>query len=825
MVKRVGMRATTILVTFCLPVFGAEPEAAIDELKRVPPLSPAEALRSFTLREGFHMELAACEPEVVDPVAMAFDPPTSDALQSNGKKGVRLYVVEMRDYSERRAEKLSRVRCLRDMDGDGKFETSTVFMDGLAWATAVASWHDGVFIGATPDIWYAKDTNGDGVADEKRVVFTGFGSTATKLNVQALLNSFTWDPRSHRLFGATAGNGGLVQRVIDGKPVGPAINLNGADFSFDPDKLDMRAESGTAQFGLTFDAFGNRFVCSNSAHIQWVAYDRNLLLRDGIFPPPAPLVDIAEDGPAAEVFRLSPEEPWRVVRTRWRVSGLTPGLIEGGGRSSGYFTSASGIHISSGTVGHGDAFIGDVGSNLVHRKIIRWTTAGPAAIRAPDEKDREFLASRDNWFRPVSFASGPDGALYIADMYREFIEHPDSIPPQLKKHLDLNSGNDRGRIWRIVSDAPSSLVTPGTPPKGASPNEILGGNTLDDTARLQHLANSWRLYDASPLHRKLMIACLKKGEPPGFFEAVRPNDDTASMALAAELRIRSPEDLIIKARQALTNGPEQTRLAALHCLAASNEPLSTTVHDDSQFPGVRAAAIRYSPDAVRQLLPRWKILPTLVRAAALDIMMRNGAGMKTLIVALETRDIDPAELSALHAQSLRHHSEAAWRERAAKILPPPTADRKAEIERRQPALQLKGHAEQGRPLFLQRCSSCHRDGPDGFAVGPDRASFQNKGPAALLVAILDPNREVAPQFLTAIVNAADGQTAAGILTREDQNGVTVRMPAGLEKSFARAEIKSIERPSRSLMPEGVEAGMTDQELADLFAFLISPQPK
>src|SRR5687768_866384 len=288
------------------PSFSQEPDVSSDELPIVAPLSPEKALAAFKIRPGFRIELAACEPEVMDPVAMAFD------------ENSVLYVVEMRDYSERRAEKLSRVRRLEDRDGDGRFEHSTVFLDGLPWATAVTCWDGGVFVGASPDILFAKDTNGDGVADERRVVFTGFGAGRAKLNVQALLNSFTWGP-DNRIHGATAGNGGKVRRVVEGIPAGEAVTVDGADFSFDPKTLDFRAETGTAQFGLTFDEWGEKYVCSNSAHIQWVAYSREVADSPGIFPLPPPLVNIPADGPAAEVFRISPEEPWRVVRTRWRA--------------------------------------------------------------------------------------------------------------------------------------------------------------------------------------------------------------------------------------------------------------------------------------------------------------------------------------------------------------------------------------------------------------------------------------------------------------------------------------------------------------------------
>ena len=106
----------------------------------------------------------------------------------------------------------------------------------------------------------------------------------------------------------------------------------------------------------------------------------------------------------------------------------------------------------------GDAFIADCGSNLVHRKKLQPAGVSFMARRPEDERDREFLASTDNWFRPVQMEVGPDGALYIADMYREVIEHPWSLPQGIKQHIDLDSGNDRGRIYRIVPDVMCSRL-------------------------------------------------------------------------------------------------------------------------------------------------------------------------------------------------------------------------------------------------------------------------------------------------------------------------------------------------------------------------------
>src|SRR5438874_1080113 len=195
-------------------------------------------------------------------------------------------------------------------------------------------------------------------------------------------------------------------------------------------------------------------------------YDARYAARNPYAQLPDPRISIAADGPAAEVYRISPEEPWRVIRTQWRVAGLVPGPIEGGGRSAGYFTGATGITIYRGDAMPeltGDAFVGDAGGNLVHHKKIHRDGVALVAERPADEQKVEFLASTDNWFRPVDFANAPDGCLYVMDMYREVIEHPWSLPPNIKKYLDLNSGNDRGRIYRITPEKFSQRVAPKLP--------------------------------------------------------------------------------------------------------------------------------------------------------------------------------------------------------------------------------------------------------------------------------------------------------------------------------------------------------------------------
>ena len=168
-------------------------------LQPLPARSPAEALKTFEIVDGFRVELVASEPMVQSPVAAAFD--------ADGN----LYVAEMRDYPYKPkagCTPLGTVRLLRDIDGDGRFDQSHVFADGLLWAAGIAPWKGGVFVTAPPDIWYLKDTDGDGKADVRKKVYTGFGTQ----NQQAMVNNLTWG-LDHMIYGAAGGNGGTIRPV------------------------------------------------------------------------------------------------------------------------------------------------------------------------------------------------------------------------------------------------------------------------------------------------------------------------------------------------------------------------------------------------------------------------------------------------------------------------------------------------------------------------------------------------------------------------------------------------------------------------------------
>jgi putative membrane-bound dehydrogenase-like protein len=423
----------------------AEDEDLARELPRIKPLDGADALRSFRLHAGFRLDPVATEPLVTDPVSVCYD--------SDG----RLYVVEMRGYPYPEEKATGNVGLLVDSNGDGTYDKSTIFVDGLSWPTSVVPYDGGVFIAVAPDLIYAKDTNGDGVADVKKVMFSGFGTQ----NVQALLNGLLWGLDGW-IYGVAGGNGGDIKNLT--RPDAKPVSVRGRDFRFKPDGTVFEAISGGGQFGHAFDDWGHRFTCNNSNHIRQILLPAGYLERNPALVVPAVLDDIAAEGAAAPVYRISAAEPWRVVRTRQRAADpvLSKRLAPTELFATGFFTSATGVTIYRGTAYpaayQGNAFIGDVGGNLVHRKVLTKNGAEFRATRA-DEKV-EFLASSDNWFRPVNFANTPDGTLLILDMYRETIEHPFSIPEPIKKHLDLTSGKDRGRLYELVADEKSPHRTP-----------------------------------------------------------------------------------------------------------------------------------------------------------------------------------------------------------------------------------------------------------------------------------------------------------------------------------------------------------------------------
>lgn len=383
------------------------------------PKSGDQALGTMRAKPGLRVELAAAQPLIHSPVAIDWD------------AAGHLWVCEMFDYPSGTDENWQvggRVSRLRDTNGDGRFDESTVFLDGLPFPTGLMVWGRGVLVCAAPNILWAQDTNGDGKADKVETLFSGFAAD----NYQARVNSLSLG-LDNWIYGA---NG-----LLGGKIKGPSgeVDIRGHDFRFPFPKGAMETVNGITQQGRVRDDWDRWFGCDNGTALTYFPHEVRYFRRNPHFAAPLPAYTPFGN---FDIGRVYPQSP----------------LLErfNDPETANRLTSACGLGIYRDTLlgeeYYQNAFTCEPVHNLVHRMVIEEQDLGLRQLRAPDEAKSEFLASTDNWFRPVQVRTGPDGALYVVDMYRFLIEHPRWIPgPRLAK-IDVRAGADMGRIYRVCPE-------------------------------------------------------------------------------------------------------------------------------------------------------------------------------------------------------------------------------------------------------------------------------------------------------------------------------------------------------------------------------------
>lgn len=962
------------------------------ELPRFPMKEPAEAQRAIVVRPGFHVELVAAEPLLRSPVAMDFD------------EDGRVYVAEFPEYNQhdplakkdpRLAHERGCIRMLEDVDGDGVYEKSTLFAADVPMATSVACWDGGVYAGSPPDLLYLKDTNGDGKADVRRVVYTGFGLDPAG---EGMLNSFRWG-MDNRFHISTGLDGGSVRRA-DRKEA-RTVSVRGYGFLLDPRGDTFELTGGGGQHGMTLDDWGRTYVCGNSDPFHLVMYDSRYIARNPYLRAPAAALNVAPAGKFTRLFRLSPVEPWRALRTRLRTQGLFAGSDEGG-KPSGFFTGATGVTVYRGDAYPpeflGNLFVAEVSNNLIHRAI---PDPHGLLVAARDvEPDREFLASRDCYFRPAQMANAPDGCLWVIDICRELIETTISLPPDITRHMDVSSGVDRGRIWRIAPDG----QRPRTP--------RLGKATTAELVTLLEHPNGWHRDTASrllyqrqdrsvvpelrrlaagserPLARAHALSSLRglgALEPADVLAALGDRDphvrahalrlaepfvtsderlagrmagmigdadamvryqlafslgalpgDRPADALGA-LAIREGSDpwmrLAILSSVARCTGAVFTRLAVdpgfrssspgramltalvdqtgaaerpadlAAVLAALDGPLAgesslvrsivlalmdedspaararltgarggrirgildgvladsrTTAMDERKPIGSRTAAIRAlrfaglpevegplaellaprQPSAVQSeavatlarfdgprvpaiLIGAWKGMSPKLRANAAEVLFSRPAWVNAFLDAVEKGAIVRADLDPARLTLLQSYPDATVKARAARLLSAPQSRRQDVVAAYQKALRIKGDPARGKEVFKANCSTCHRIQGVGQQVGADISAIRDRGLETVLLNILDPNREVMPQFLSYVLVTTSGRVLTGIITAETANSLTIRQPDGRDETVLRIHIDELRSTGLSYMPEGLEKQIDVPAMADLLAYFNS----
>jgi putative membrane-bound dehydrogenase-like protein len=959
------------------------------ELPFIAPKSPAESLKTFRLHSGFRIELAASEPHLASPVALDFD-----------EEG-RLYVAEFLEFNQRDSKQphgRGRIRLLEDTKGNGIYDKSTIFLDNVDSPTAVCCYDGGVFVGAAPNILYAKDTDGDGKADIRRVVYTGFARD--NVGGEALFNSFRWG-LDNRVHVQTSTSGGAV-RHADKKNSRP-VSVRGQGFLFNPRTEAFEVTSGGGQYGMSMDDWGRTIVCTSHDPAFLIMYDGRYIARNPFLEAPAAALRISPGGYTTMVSRISPNEPWRVVRTRMRTTGVEPPHPTEGVEPSGFFTAASGVTVYRGHAWpaeyHGNVFVGEVANNLVYRARLEPNGVGFTAVRA--DPGPEFLASTDIWFRPVWFANGPDGAFYVLDMYRYLVEATETIPPSIVKHLNVGAGFDKGRLYRII---PEGFKRPRTP-------KLSKASTADLVVLLEH-PNAWHRDTASRLlyqrQDRTAVTPLRQlatgsKSPLGRMHALYALDGLDALDVATTLhglrdsdshvrehalRLAEPFGDTAAVRAQLAKMTDDPDLRVRYQLAFSlgavegempNEPLAKLARRDGADPWCRLAilssvnsragevfrllaedkdfrtsthgramlgtlatligsanrknqmaafvqtlnalpegensllrdlvrnlvaklpasgrgrlagadggkagavladllrdALKTAPDekrpvadrvaavrilrlvafadvkdrvpqllSVRQpkevqsavletlarfdqpavpalLLEAWPSLSPQLRASAVEAFFSRPAWIAAFLDAVEQGKINRGDVDPARIQLLQKHADVKVRDRAAKLFAATKlAHRQDVVAAYQKALQLQGDKARGKAVFKNVCSACHQLEGVGTQVGADLSGIRDQGTETIMLNILDPNREVKPQFLSYVLVTKSGRNLTGIITAETANSITIRQADTTSETVLRIDIEELQSTGLSFMPEGLEKQVDVPAMADLLAYLKS----
>jgi putative membrane-bound dehydrogenase-like protein len=952
------------------------------------PRSPREELAAFELADpALKIELVAAEPEVASPVSIAWD------------EDGRLYVAEMIDYPV--APVAGRIRLLEDRDGDGRYEHAAVFAQGLPFPNSVLPCFGGVLVTAAPHIWFFRDGDGDGRAEERVVVLSGFGEGNTQLRV----NGLAWG-LDNFIYAANGRSDGEVR--APGDPHSRAVSIRHRDVRFKLSgrpgpgaRVEVEAIAGFSQFGLAHDDWGNRFPSWNTIPLRHVVLEEESLARNPYLAETSSVASILDAGDGGRIYAISPPQA-RFNR-----------------ESVAFFNASCGPAIERGDLlpasYHGNAFVCEPLTNLVHRRILE--PAGVTFLARRAEQGREFLASSDPAFRPVNLATGPDGALYVVDMYRELVEHPEFVPEPARSTVDFRRWHDRGRIWRIGPKAVTAESGPRPRLSQASTRELvallehpngwcrltaqrllverqeglavpllkaalrersnalgrlhaiwalaglgaadavslaelardphpglrehalrvaaalqlrqqarlipteclialagdpairvrfqaalaLGARCREEPAALSAMA-SIAAQDASDPWMGLAIASgladsalafiplcaqitpsagrsellvraaaivgarrrtselttLLKGIASECEERARPGADRAvsidALTLLAGLaegleRSGAPLHALVTAPPrelksllarlapmwssaaalAASEQPVLQRLLALDVLARGRPELAedviprllaVTQPRAVQTASARAVASTGRPALAAAVLARWSDLALFVRRELAGAFAESPALRDVLFEAILRQTIGPGDLDAAARQTLARLPDTPLKARAlaslARFAPPP---RSQILARYQGALKLPGEAGRGASVFARECQICHQHQGQGYRVGPDLSGIAGRAPEALLDDILDPNREVAPDYATLTVATRDGRVFTGLLAEETSTTVKLRRAEGVEDLLLRTQIDALQATGKSLMPEGLEQSLGLQDVADLIAFL------
>jgi putative membrane-bound dehydrogenase-like protein len=904
-------------------------------------LSPNESLKKIHVPAGFHVELAASEPLTMDPVAIDWD------------VAGRLWVVEMADYPlgmDGKGKPGGRVRILEDTDGDGRYDKSTLFADGLNFPTGLMTWRDGVIVTAAPEILFLSDTNHDGRADKREVLFSGFQEG----NQQLRINGLRWG-LDNWIYCAVGGHyrGYGATTKIKSHKTGEEIALGSRDFRFRPDSGAFEPESGPAQFGRNRDDWGHWFGTQNSNPLWHYVLPDHYLRRNPYAPAADPVHQvITPTNP--KVFPLTgPERRYHSYEHADRFTSGCSGMIY---RDSVLFRTDE-IH----------AFVCEPVHQLVHHEILTEDGVTFAAHRVPTEQTSEFFASEDRWTRPVMVRTGPDGALWVVDMYREMIEHPDWLPENGRAEMlpHYRRGDDKGRIYRVVPNNRKSnpplnlekLSTRALVNAMDSDNEwrrdkaqqlLLWRNDRDAIEHLKKLAKSKRplarlhalctlqtfkaltpeilapslrdkeqglrenalrlsepfhmpqiqIIDLSPKARLQLAFSIGEWKTDGaafglahlamndyrdsymvaaIMSSVLPHLDIFVSALALEngpalktfaeplynvclslqrddllqkllepiiaskdfkeysaylqllrrrnLPLPSPNTGLIQAAKTKPISFEAARFLALvnedrpNALEILTQTIEPTAAVELQRAAITTIAETGEASVPDLLLRNWQNHTPDTRAAILETLLRREPWAYALLHAIESNSISSADIDQARRNRLLRIDSPRVRELAKSVFKPAASNRAKVIEEFRPALDLACNPAHGREIYERTCLVCHQRDGKGNEIGPDLRAAVDHPPEKLLANILDPSADIQPGYHAYNCVLKNGEELYGLIASETAPSIVLKSADGSRHTILRQDIASLRSTNLSVMPDGLENGLSKQDMADLISFL------